>query len=278
MNNIPLVSIIITSRNEEKNIENCLESIQKQSYKNTEIIVVDNNSTDRTKEISKKYTKLIFNKGPERSAQRNYGARKSNGDYFIFLDADMILTPRVIESCVEKILSKKNIVGVIIPEESFGEGFWAQCKRLERSFYVGVEWMEAARFFPKEVFIKMDGYDEKNTGTEDYDLPQRIMQRYGEKSIQRINKYILHNEGILSLSRTLKKKYYYAQNLRTYSSISANRSNFNKQANILHRYLLFLSQPQKLITNHIYSLGMIFMKTSEFVAGGLGYIKGKVKA
>jgi len=45
---------------------------------------------------------------------------------------------------------------------------------LERSFYVGVPWMEAARFFPRAVFDEMHGYDEDNTGTEDYDLPQRI--------------------------------------------------------------------------------------------------------
>ncbi len=52
----PLVSVTITTKNEEKNIENCLKSILEQSYKNIEIIVVDNNSTDKTKEIALKYT------------------------------------------------------------------------------------------------------------------------------------------------------------------------------------------------------------------------------
>ena len=70
---LPLVSVVITTRNEEKNIENCLMSIQEQTYKHIEIIVIDNNSSDKTKELSKQYTNKVFNQGPERSAQRNYG-------------------------------------------------------------------------------------------------------------------------------------------------------------------------------------------------------------
>jgi len=70
-----LVSVIITTRNEEKNIENCLQSIWMQTYPHDkiEIIVVDNNSTDRTKEIVARYTEKVYNFGPERSAQRNFG-------------------------------------------------------------------------------------------------------------------------------------------------------------------------------------------------------------
>ena len=53
---IMLVSVIITTKNEEKNIENCLKSIENQDFsrEDMEIIVVDNNSTDRTKEIALK--------------------------------------------------------------------------------------------------------------------------------------------------------------------------------------------------------------------------------
>jgi glycosyltransferase involved in cell wall biosynthesis len=79
----PLVSIIITTKNEEKNIGNCLESILRnielKDYRNIEIIVVDNNSTDQTKEIARKYTKKVYKFGPERSAQRNLGAKKARG-------------------------------------------------------------------------------------------------------------------------------------------------------------------------------------------------------
>lgn len=102
-----LISIIITTKNEARNIENCIKSILGQSYKDLEIIVVDNNSTDRTKEIAKKYTDKVYDKGPERSAQRNFGVAQSGGEYFLYLDADMILSPDVVKECVERLESYK---------------------------------------------------------------------------------------------------------------------------------------------------------------------------
>jgi len=70
-----LVSVIITTKNEAKNIKQCLESIKRQTYAAIEIVVVDNNSLDATVAITKAYTAHIFTKGPERSAQRNFGAK-----------------------------------------------------------------------------------------------------------------------------------------------------------------------------------------------------------
>ncbi len=57
----PLVSVIIPTYNSSRTLEKCLESIKNQTYKNVEIIVVDNNSTDNTKEIAKKYTGKAYN-------------------------------------------------------------------------------------------------------------------------------------------------------------------------------------------------------------------------
>lgn len=53
MDKNPLVSVIIPTQNSFKTLEKCLKSVKNQSYKNVEIIVVDNNSTDNTKEIAK---------------------------------------------------------------------------------------------------------------------------------------------------------------------------------------------------------------------------------
>jgi glycosyltransferase involved in cell wall biosynthesis len=271
----PLVSIIVPTRNSEVTIGACVKSMVSQSYKNVEIIVVDNNSTDKTKQISLKYTKLVFNKGPERSAQRNFGAFKSKGKYVLFIDSDMELCKNVVADCVSLLESDKDAKGVVISEESFGTSFWAKCKTLERSFYVGVDWIEAARFFSKKVFNDFKGYDEKQTGTEDFDLPQRIKQKFGEKSISRINSYIYHNEGSLALGYTLKKKYYYARTASTYAKRKSNVNYFSKQSNILERYKLFISNPIKLFKNPVLGVGMLFMKTSEFAAGGMGFVLKK---
>lgn len=268
--NGPLVSIIIPTRNSSQFLNECLSSIKKQAYKNIEIIVVDNDSTDNTKDLSKKYTHKIYNYGPERSAQRNYGAKQAKGDFLLFVDSDMQLSPNVIEDCVTKIKTDNHVLALVIPEKSVGKGFWAQCKALERSFYIGVNWIEAARFFDRKPFFELNGYDQQNTGTEDYDLPQRLRVEFGENAIGRIEKFIIHNEGELSLWKTLSKKRYYGKNLNRY--VKTNSSYFSKQSNIIERYKLFFSNPRKLFLNPIVGLGMIFMKTMEFIVGGTAYL------
>jgi glycosyltransferase involved in cell wall biosynthesis len=270
----PLVSVIIPTKNSEKFLEKCLDSIKNQTYQNIEIIVVDNNSTDKTKEIAQKFTDKVFNRGPERSAQRNFGVSQSDGDYVLIIDSDMVLSERVIESCVEKIQANKNIKGVIIPEESFGEGFWSECKKLERSFYIGVEWMEAARFFRKDIYRKTGGYDESMVGGEDWDLSQRIEK---EGKIDRINDFIFHNEGKIDLFKTIKKKFYYAREFTNYAGKNKDGEQFKKQTRIFNRYKLFFSQPKKLFKNPILGFGMLFMKTCEFGFGGAGYFVSKFK-
>jgi glycosyltransferase involved in cell wall biosynthesis len=274
----PLVSVIVPTKNSDAYLEPCLASIMSQTYKNLELIVVDNNSTDKTKEISKKYTRKVYNYGPERSAQRNVGVQKSTGQYVLITDSDMQLNPTVVSTAVETFQSNKKLKGLIVPEESFGEGFWAQCKRLERSFYVGVSWMEAARFFDRKTFDEFKGYDLENTGTEDYDLPQRIQEKYGSDSIGRIDVFIRHDEQKLNLRKTAKKKYYYAQRLERYSSIDANKSNFRKQSSPLARYALFFRNPRKLFRNPVYGVGMLYLKTAEYAAGSAGYVKSKLKS
>lgn len=266
------MSVIVPTRNSSETLEACIESIARQSYEDIELVVIDNNSTDNTKAIAKQYTKHVLNKGPERSAQRNYGAKKASGDYVLFIDSDMELTPNVVSSCVTYANKNRGSRAIIIPEESFGEGFWAQCKKLERSFYVGIDAIEAARFFEKELYLKLGGYDEDMVSGEDWDLSKRVakMTRTG-----RINEFILHNEGRLRLIKSLKKKYYYAGLSRTYMQRQNVQSKLIDSVGPIQRYKLFLSQPGKLFKNPLYGLGVLFMKTSEFAAGFVGLYVGK---
>lgn len=107
-----LVSVIIATKNAQRFIGTCLETIKNQSYWNIEIIVVDNFSTDKTEEIVLNYTENFFEKGPERSVQRNFGAKKAKGKYILNVDADMELSENVVKECVEKIESDKDIKAV----------------------------------------------------------------------------------------------------------------------------------------------------------------------
>jgi len=264
----PLVSIIVTTKNEASHIAGCLESIRKQMFKNTETIVVDNHSVDNTREIAGKFTRHVYDAGPERSAQRNFGAARAKGEYLLFLDADMQLTPDVVKECVE--VCKKNKIAAVVPEKSFGIGFWAKCKALERACYEGVDWIESARFFRKDAFLYVGGYDETLTGPEDFELPQRIKTLYGVQSVGRIRAYILHDEGHLCLSKLLRKKYYYGKKMRRYRNLSESKPFFAKQANIFRRYALFFRHPQMFIADPLHMFGVLIMKTLEMAVIGLG--------
>lgn len=267
------VSVIIPTKNSGKTLEACLDSIAKQTYPSIEIIVVDNFSTDNTIEIAKKYTNKVFSHGPERCTQRNIGVSHATGTYIAVIDSDMQLEPTVIEEAVEAI-KQPGVVGVVIPEESFGEGFWAQCKKLERSFYIGVPYIEAARFFRKSTFQEVGGYDESMISGEDWDLSQRIEAK---GSLGRTKSFILHNEGHISLLKTIRKKFYYAQNFAAYQKKNQSNTKAARQTSVINRYWLFLSQPMKLFRNPILGIGMLFMKTCEFGFGGLGYLLAKIR-
>ena len=110
MNKTPLVSIIIPIHNSEEFLEECIESIQKQSYKNLEIICVNDNSVDKSIEILKERAKTdnrinILNLDSELhgpSCARNCGLDFAKGDFISFCDSDDYMQ----ESMIEKMLNR----------------------------------------------------------------------------------------------------------------------------------------------------------------------------
>lgn len=86
---MPKFSIVIPVYNVEKYIKRTLDSIKNQTFKDYEVIVVNDGSTDKSMDIVKKYdVKIINSKHVEVSEARNVGARQAKGDYLIFLDSD----------------------------------------------------------------------------------------------------------------------------------------------------------------------------------------------
>lgn len=271
-----LVSIIITTKNEDDVIKNLLKSIAKQTYKNIEVVLVDNYSEDDTLQIAKGYKEVrIYNWGPERSAQRNFGARKSLGEYLFFLDADMKLSVKVVEECVKAAKSKKNIGCVIIPEQSIAFAFWEKVKAFERSFYneKGDSITDAARFFKKYVFVKAGGYDETITGPEDWDLPETIRELgYQDK---RISEKIYHKERAISLLTLFIKKFSYGLYADRY--LKKHHISIISPKTIYFLRPLFYRSWKRLLLHPLLALGMIMMLLIQTLGGGLGYLIGRIK-
>lgn len=266
-----LVSIIIPTKNSATTLDACLASVTSQSYTNIEVIVVDNASSDTTIAIAHAHNATVAHAGNERSAQRNKGAHISKGNYLMFVDSDMELSKDVIQNCVHVMQHTVIIQAIVIPEESIGNGFWAECKRFERLFYINIPWMQACRFFRKSSFEAVGGFDTDCIGTEDFDIHNRIVYTFGATSVESIDSHIIHSEGTLTLRTLWRKKYYYGKGLRPYTLKNYNRQAFQEQSSLVKRIGVFMSKPARILrTPHLF-IGTICMKTVEFIAGGIGY-------
>jgi glycosyltransferase involved in cell wall biosynthesis len=256
----PLVSVIVTTKNEEKNIGACLKSINSQEYKNIEMIVVDNNSTDRTKEIASQYTEQVHNKGPERSAQRNFGVKTSRGEWILYLDADMILSEGVIAECVDYVLDRPKVKGLYIPERIVGDGFWIRVRNFERRFYDGTV-IDAVRFIHRQTFLSIGGFDTTLTGPEDWDLDKRIRIA---GNVGMITSHLLHNEGSFSSHKYLGKKSFYLDSISQYiEKWGTDDPDVKKQLGFWYRYFGLFWQKQNIrnIFNHpVYVACMYYLR------------------
>jgi len=105
MENNPLVSVIIVNYNGKTYLEKCLESLMKINYKNYEIILVDNNSTDTSIEFVKNtypsITIIKLNDNYGFAEPNNIGAKNAKGDYLLFLNNDTEVNPDFIEEMVK---------------------------------------------------------------------------------------------------------------------------------------------------------------------------------
>jgi len=273
MNSKSLASVVIPTFNSAEFVEQCLQSIKQQSYNNVEIIIVDGFSADKTVEIARKYTDKIYRYGPDQSKvrifgasyQRNYGVTRAKGKFIYYVDVDMVLTKHVIASCVTE--AEKGADAVIIPEESFGESYWAACKALERCCYWGDDLVEAPRFLRKEVWNKLGGLDLSICGGgDDWDLYKRLKTQ-GYKVV-RTSEIVLHNEGKLTLKKLIKKRYLYGKYVRKY--LQRYRVDAYKQ--FLPVRLSYLKNWRLFIRNPVHAVGFIIMRLVEYMAGLSGLL------
>lgn len=248
------VSVIITTLNEESNIVRCLKSIkQQQDHGQIEIILVDNHSSDQTVTLAKSYVSKTIIAGWERSRQRNIGAKKAQGSWLLFVDADMELTPNVVAECLSLAQSKILPPIIAINEQSVGETFWGRVLACEKNCYQGLTWLCAARFFPRKFFLELGGYDENLVAGEDWDLTQRFLEQ--GFSMFFTKSQIIHHESKVSLWQLFKKEVYYIKYIDRYAK--KHPLAFSYQGSFLYRLFLWVRSWRNLIANPI--LTAVFM-------------------
>ncbi len=230
------VSIIIPTRNSIRTIAACLRSASAQDYEHVDVVVVDNNSTDGTAELAASIADRFETWGPERSAQRNRGASVSEGSLLVFVDSDMVLEAGIASEAVRVFRAEPKLGAVVIPERSFGEGFLARCRSLEKQLYINDPSVEAARIFRRTTFTDLGGYDERLTGPEDFDLPDRALQEGW--LLGRVESYVWHDEGRIHLPSLFQKKRRYGRGVSGYLNRSTARARVNRRGPVAHRRAL----------------------------------------
>lgn len=152
------LSVVISAFNEEKKIADCLFSVKFAD----EIILVDNTSTDKTQEVSRKFTTKIFTRpnNPMLNVNKNFGFTKATGDWILSLDADEKI-PNDLAEEIKSILKIKNnkINGYWIPRKNIIFGKWLEHTGWYPDHQLRLFRKGKGRFEEKHIheMIKLDG-------------------------------------------------------------------------------------------------------------------------
>ena len=267
----PTVSVIIPTYNRAHLIGRAIQSVLNQTYRDFEIIVVDDGSTDNTEEVIKsfsderiRYIKHKENKGA--AAARNTGIKTARGKFIAFQDSDDEWLPEKLEKQMKVFETAPPEVGIVYT------GFW----RFEnnKKIYIPFSWVKQkegniheellkgnfigtpAALVRKECFEKAGMFDEKLPGLEDWELFIRLSKYYNFKCVD----------------EPLLVSYY------TSNSISANNEAYIKTLKlILSKHFNDFAKNKKLLSGHYFSLGVNLYYSSGNFEEGKNYLIKAVK-
>jgi glycosyltransferase involved in cell wall biosynthesis len=186
--NRPLVSVIIPCYNHANFLGEAITSVLQQEYRPLEIVVVDDGSTDNTRQVAASYssTQYVYQPNAGLAAARNKGIATCRGEYVLFLDADDLLCSNALESAMRAMLDN--------PGCGFVYGEYRQVDQdgtpldipgaIHRDDYVGLFLrgnhigMCATVLYPRRVLEAMGGFRPEFLAGEDYELYLRIARRF----------------------------------------------------------------------------------------------------
>ena len=173
---LPLVSVVVPTRNSEAHLAQCLDAVAAQTYPSIELIVVDNHSSDSSLEIAARYTDKVFTKGPERTSQLNFGFGLAAGKYVYYTGSDLWSDADLVEQAVRRCEEDGfDAVYMNVVTDASEPNLWQRVRALERRCYYKEPGMSAARFYRKEVIETLGGLDESLSGvSDDLEFQHRI--------------------------------------------------------------------------------------------------------
>jgi glycosyltransferase involved in cell wall biosynthesis len=185
----PTVAVVIPCFNQGRFLGDALESVLGQTYRPSEIVVVDDGSTDNTAQVARKYPSVRYMWQPNRglAAARNTGVRQTSCDYLVFLDADDRLRPHALEIGVDELNAHPACALVwgrcvrinehgaplptVPPPPVVGDAYEA----LLRSNFI---WTPAVVMFRRSMCARLMRFDSAVDASADYELYLRIVREF----------------------------------------------------------------------------------------------------
>ena len=213
-----LVSVIIPCYNHAHYLDEAIDSVRHQTYRNAEIVVVDDGSTDETIAVAASYSEIRFvrQENAGLAAARNTGLRESRGAYLVFLDADDRLMPTALEdglSCFHAHPECALVYGAFhwidASGSSLGEG-WAATRIYDQHYlemlrrnYIA---MHATVMYRRGPLESVGGFDPSLPACEDYDLYLRITREFPIYCHRRpVAEYRMHDANMSADSELMLK-------------------------------------------------------------------------
>ncbi|WP_230394140.1 glycosyltransferase 87 family protein [Plantactinospora alkalitolerans] len=191
------VSVVIPNYNKEKTLRACLTAVYAQTLPPAEVIVVDDASTDRSRQIAAGFpcTLLAFPANRGVSAARNAGAARATGEVLFFVDSDIALAPDALAAAVGALREHPRcgvVQGIYDLHPLFADGPVESYKTLFEHYWrrraVGVtsSTMFALTAVPRPVFDAVGGFDERLRDAEDVEFGTRLPASYEIRTSDRV--------------------------------------------------------------------------------------------
>jgi CMP-N-acetylneuraminic acid synthetase len=188
----PLVTVYITNHNYQDYIDTSIRSVLNQTFKNFELIIIDDGSIDNSKEIIDKYAHhdnvfIVYQENKGLNISNNIALKLSRGKYIIRLDADDYFDENALQimSCT---LENNKDIGMVFPDYFIVDKFEAVQEVMHRHNFDNVEILDqpahgAGTMIRTKCLKNLGGYDEEFSCQDGYDLWIRFIQKYKVKNI-----------------------------------------------------------------------------------------------
>jgi len=188
----PLISVIVPTYNEERFLPGLLLSLQAQTWKDFEVIVADDNSTDRTSAIAKAFnSEFLVNKRIGEFPSRNAAARTARGSILVFTGADVIMPKNILSRVESGFRKDPRVVGLWCPTIPYDAPLWARLEFTAWStfnliwYFITREAHASTAFFAvrKDIFALTEGFaDEVHA---DSTMSRELSKRFRVRPILR---------------------------------------------------------------------------------------------